>query len=223
MATNELSQECLEYLLQRYSDLHDVNTELNPQLEKHLGEEYGSYLALENNLMYSVICHPFFTEIKNIDLIISVLANLYISVTEEVLQKSEKSVCIILPVFDPVAMLEKKQWFYPQSYRHSNVLVDTEVGICNNLGRLGMAMGRALNIFEDAATFWSEYSGYKLYPVPALRADKNAKKTKRAKNAKKAYADTAESNYYTGEYGELRLELLRFVINQLVIYRIKNA
>lgn len=213
MATNVLHPEQAEYFLKKYSELYEPNTKLDAELEAHLDDEFKRYLTLESAI--AIYDSPHLGSMKNIDLIINMLGCIYVAATEE---RTTKGLNIPLPIFNPLAMLEKNQWFYLDFYKCFLTELDTKRGLCQNLSRMLNSIV-VLNLFEYIATHWSNYSGYKHYPIPAS-VGKNCKQYPADKFDEVA---ACNGNFYIGEYGELRLELVKFVTNQLIAYRMKNA
>lgn len=77
-------------------------------------------------------------------------------------------------------------------------------GICTQLGEAGDPRRRA---FSALATAWPKHSGDSEYPVPAPDGVESP-----------AYVYHTQGDMWVGKYGDLRMELLDFVINQLEGY-----
>lgn len=86
------------------------------------------------------------------------------------------------------------------------------VGICHHLREFWQSSdllkktSPPLDIVRELSPFWSEYSGDCNYPVPYKQ---------QYESAEEAYEDSSLSEFWSGEYGDSRKRLCKFLADQL--------
>lgn len=230
MATNG-NRKFSDEKLRPYNYLHETKTKLN--------ENVLAYLDRNKNLLQ----HPVVVKINGtnnnkrtinvLDLIINVLGCILINAPDHDGIHALKAT----PLFNPNAMLERCFWAYPDPI-YFLVPLDLSKGLCGNL-HLNILetwdnhpdnykftsanfMVFILELVGELAKHWTFYSGHSTYPVPEFK-DRKVKDV--VELAKRKYSLTARcyKSMYQDEYGELRLDLAKFVLDQLIVYRMAKA
>lgn len=97
-------------------------------------------------------------------------------------------------------------------------IYDRELGLCTQVFRAGQAVGIGGDVMDYVVNFlgrewrkWPHFSGNKLHPVP----DPDYKGTNLEIRHRAAAVAYGRSDLWVEEYGELRKDLARFLIERL--------
>ena len=238
MATNDLSPDDL---LRLYTTLHEPKTQLNPMICQYLDSK--KELLAHNIVVYScdingykLIPHNQSIKINILDFMINLLGCILVNAKDHLIR------CGIFqtPIFNPAAMLESCHWAYSDPTFFS-VSIHAKYGLCDNISlnlsrnwdnnavnsskSITFVKGNISLLIGHLSQLWEFYSGSKIYPVPEFRCFHRVNYSERPEMASRKYslASHSFSGMYKEEYGQLRLELAKFILDQLIVYRMKNA
>lgn len=238
MATNDISPDDL---LRLYTTLHEPKTQLNQTISLYLDSKKN---ILTHNIVvyscdingYKLIPHNQSIKINILDFMINLLGCILVNAKDNLIRFGTFQI----PIFNPAAMLESCHWAYSNPTFFS-ASIRAKYGLCDNIGvnilknwdNNSVNSSHSITHFKihtcliigHLSQFWEFYSGSKQYPVPEFRYSHGISYSERPTMASRKYslASHSFSGMYKEEYGQLRLELAKFILDQLIVYRMKNA
>lgn len=232
MATNDGNNKITDDLLSQYNQIHDCNVKIKPEIQDFLDRNreklaHPVYVPIngeKSNLL----------KITTLDLMINVLGCIIVKAGTIDSQK----ISTASPIFNPSTMLEDCKWCAPNP---PYMLVELKLydGLCSNLSiNLAQHWDRNPDHFKfvfggfsilfsvlvsNISEHWEFYSGEYQYPVPEFRNQEFRQPARNTAMFKYASVSSNLGNKYKGEYGSLRIELAKFILDQLIVYRMVRA
>ena len=232
MVTNDGNNKITDDLLSQYNQIHDCNVKIKPEIQDFLDRNRDK------------LAHPVYVPIngENSNLLKITTLDLMINVLGCIVVKAgtidSQKISTASPIFNPSTMLEDCKWSPPNP---PYMLVELKLynGLCSNLAiNLAQHWDRNPDNFKlvfntfvamcsavvcTIAQHWEFYSGNSQYPVPEFRNQDFRQPARKTAMLMYSSLNSNWRNMYKGEYGSLRIELAKFILDQLIVYRMVRA